>query len=77
VPHSVFLRRTDCDPATIEARCGQAAFRALRVVDLPRLLQIDTYGSPARKLKGKKRQSIRFSAEAIQQLKAILAKDFS
>jgi len=37
-------------------------------------LQIDTYGSSDRKILGKKSQSIRFSPEAIQQLKQILNK---
>ena len=37
-----------------------------------RLLQIDTYGSSRRKVKGKKSQSIRFSPEAIKQLKQII-----
>jgi hypothetical protein len=35
-------------------------------------LQIDTYGSKERKIAGKKSQSIRFSPEAINQLKSIL-----
>mgnify|MGYP001453109210 CR=1 FL=1 len=35
-------------------------------------LQIDTYGSENRKIQGKKSQSIRFSFEAIEQLKAII-----
>jgi len=35
-------------------------------------LQVDTYGSSARQEQGKKSQSIRFSPEAIQQLKKIL-----
>ncbi len=34
-------------------------------------LQIDTYGSKERKMAGKKSQSIRFSPEAINQLKDI------
>ena len=34
MPHAAFLRRADPDPATIEARCGQAAFQVLRPVDL-------------------------------------------
>lgn len=38
-----------------------------------KLLQIDTYGSSNRQIKGKKSQSIRFSREAIDQLKNILA----
>lgn len=35
-------------------------------------LQIDTYGSTNRKFKGKKSQSLRFSPEAIEQLKKII-----
>jgi hypothetical protein len=35
-------------------------------------LQIDTYGSSTRKIIGKKSQSIRFSIEAIKQLKSIV-----
>ena len=35
-------------------------------------LQIDTYGSANRQIKGKKSQSIRFSAEALSQLKQII-----
>ncbi len=38
-----------------------------------RCLQLDTYGSRERKMPGKKSQSIRFSPEAIEQLKNILA----
>ena len=37
-----------------------------------RFLQIDTYGSRDRKIAGKKSQSIRFSVQALEQLKAIL-----
>ena len=37
-----------------------------------RLLQLDTYGSRNRKIVGKKSQSIRFSVEALEQLRAIL-----
>jgi hypothetical protein len=37
-----------------------------------RYLQLDTYGSSSRKLKGKKSQSLRFSPEAIKQLKKII-----
>lgn len=38
-------------------------------------LQIDTYGSRHRKIPGKKSQSIRFSPEAINQLRRILAEE--
>lgn len=36
-------------------------------------LQIDTYGSAQRKIKGKKSQSIRFTKAAMQQLREILS----
>ena len=39
-------------------------------------LQVDTYGSSKRKKKGKKSQSIRFSPQAVDQLKKILGKFF-
>ena len=39
-------------------------------------LQIDTYGSASRKFPGKKSQSIRFTKEALQQLKNILTSEF-
>jgi hypothetical protein len=39
-----------------------------------KFLQIDTYGSSDRQEQAKKSQSIRFSPEAIKQLKEILAK---
>ncbi|EGR1985685.1 hypothetical protein Q6U62_003591 [Vibrio parahaemolyticus] len=36
-------------------------------------LQVDTYGSTKRQEIGKKSQSVRFSPEAIEQLKSIIA----
>ena len=39
-------------------------------------LQVDTYGSKARQIPGKKSQSIRFAPEAIEQLKILLTKHF-
>jgi hypothetical protein len=39
-------------------------------------LQIDTYGSKARQITGKKSQSIRFAPEAIRELKDIIATHF-
>ncbi|MDQ5846441.1 MAG: hypothetical protein M3539_14210, partial [Acidobacteriota bacterium] len=38
-------------------------------------LQVDTYGSAQQKMLDKKSQSIRFSPEAIAQLREILAKE--
>ncbi len=40
-----------------------------------RFLQVDTYGSNERQERGKKSQSIRFSPEAIAQLRQILASE--
>jgi hypothetical protein len=37
-----------------------------------RFLQIDTYGSKERQIPGKKSQSLRFSADAVEQLKQII-----
>lgn len=42
--------------------------------DNEKFLQIDTYGSKERQYEGKKSQSIRFTPEAISQLKQILSK---
>ena len=53
-----------------------ASYSVVAGPDGRRYLQLDTYGSEARKLKGKKSQSIRFSPEAIAELKEILAKYF-
>lgn len=39
-------------------------------------LQIDTYGSEKREVPGQKSQTIRFTKEAVAQLKAILEKHF-
>ncbi|GHU14752.1 hypothetical protein AGMMS50225_27220 [Betaproteobacteria bacterium] len=38
-------------------------------------LQLDTYGSSSRKMRGKKSQSIRLTSEAIQQLKNIFVQN--
>jgi hypothetical protein len=40
-------------------------------------LQIDTYGSKSRQEPGSKSQTLRFSSEAIEQLKIILQREFS
>jgi len=40
-----------------------------------RFLQIDTYGSADRQFPGKKSQSVRFSPEAIAQLRRILTRE--
>jgi hypothetical protein len=40
-------------------------------------LQLDTYGSKHRQEQGKQSQTLRFSPEAIEQLKIILQREFS
>jgi len=37
-------------------------------------LQIDTYGSSSRKIKGKKSQSLQFSEQSLRELKGIIEK---
>lgn len=41
-----------------------------------RLLQIDTYGSDERETPGKKSQSLRFSVEALHQLRELIRTEF-
>lgn len=53
----------DCTYSIIEGEDGRKS------------LQIDTYGSALRKIPGKKSQSIRFSPEALQQLRQILSQE--
>jgi hypothetical protein len=59
-PHT----EVDCTYSIVHDEAGQG------------YLQIDTYGSKARQIPGKKSQSIRFAPEAIQQLKVLLTKNF-
>ena len=42
------------------------------IADDRKCLQLDTYGSAGRAIPGKKSQSLRFSPEALQQLKHII-----
>jgi len=42
-----------------------------------RWLQVDTYGSPTRKHRGRKSQSIRFTPDAIRELRRILNVEFA
>jgi hypothetical protein len=59
-PHS----EADCTYSIIHDEVGR------------KYLQIDTYGSKARQIPGKKSQSIRFAPEAIEQLKSLLGAKF-
>ncbi|MDN5381033.1 hypothetical protein QEP66_02720 [Streptomyces sp. LB8] len=52
--------------------CGYRAF----TVDGQRVLQLDTYGSPERKILGKISQSIQLDAEAARELLKIIEESF-
>ena len=53
-----------------------ATYSIIRAEDGRKYLQIDTYGSPTRELKGKKSQSLRLSASAVKQLADIIRREF-
>lgn len=57
-----------------EVDCTYTAFRA---EDGKRYLQLDTYGSPVRKIKGKKSQSIQLDEGAAKALYRLLKAEFS
>jgi hypothetical protein len=67
------LRRLEKDAHHTDADCTYSV-----ILDAAgkRLLQIDTYGSKTRRLLGKKSQSIRFTTDALAELKKILAEHF-
>lgn len=57
-----------------EVNCTYTAFRA---ADGNSYFQIDTYGSPERKLKGKKSQTIQLDEGAAKELISLLRTEFS
>lgn len=63
--------RLERDAPHTEAR---ATFSVIQNSNGEKFLQIDTYGSIKRQEKGKKSQSVRFSQEAIEQLRQIIQK---
>jgi hypothetical protein len=62
------------DSEHTETKC---TYSVVTETDGTKFLQIDTYGSAHRKFPDKASQSIRFSKEALQQLRKILAEHFS
>lgn len=62
----------DRDSSHTEVEC---TYTVIQGKEGEKYLQIDTYGSAVRKIPGKKSQSIRFSPEAIAQLREILDKE--
>jgi hypothetical protein len=67
------LQPLQSDTAHTETEC---TYSLVNGRDAKTYLQIDTYGSAQRKLAGKKSQSIRFSPEAIRELKEIIDRHF-
>ena len=63
----------------VEARHTEveATYSIVKDRDGNRYLQIDTYGSPDRQIPNKKSQSVRFSPEALRDLRQILDKHFT
>lgn len=54
-----------------------STYSIIQADDGSKSLQIDTYGSAHRKMPDKKSQSIRFSPEALDQLRSILSEELS
>jgi len=55
----------------------KATYSILTDKDGKKFLQIDSYGSTKRKILGKKSQSMRFSREAIEELRQIISANFN
>jgi len=62
----------DRDSGHTEVEC---TYTVIQGPEGEKYLQIDTYGSAVRKIPGKKSQSIRFSPEAIAQLREIIDRE--
>jgi hypothetical protein len=67
-------RVLETDSRHTDAKC---TYSVIKDADGTKLLHIDTYGSLGRKFPEKVSQSIRFSKEALEHLKRILAEPFS
>lgn len=69
------LIRISLDRDTKHSEVNDCTYSIIQGEDGRKSLQIDTYGSALRKIPGKKSQSIRFSPEALQQLRQILSQE--
>jgi hypothetical protein len=69
------LIRITLDRDTKHSEVNDCTYSIIQGEDGRKSLQIDTYGSALRKIPGKKSQSIRFSPEALQQLRQILSQE--
>jgi len=72
------VRHLELRPLQVDAKHTEvdATYSLVKDKDGTPYLQIDTYGSEARKLQGKKSQSIRLSPEAVVQLREIFDRHF-
>lgn len=69
------LKRITLEGNTSHSEVEDCTYSIVTANDGRRFLQIDTYGSAHRKMPGKKSQSLRFSPEAINQLRTILTEE--
>jgi hypothetical protein len=69
------LKRITLDHGTPHTELKDCTYSIIQGNDGSKSLQIDTYGSAHRKMPGKKSQSLRFSPEAIEQLRRILSEE--
>ena len=66
------LSKVRMDRNAVHAPVKDATFSVFEDENGRSYLQIDTYGSPTRKLVGKKSQSLQFGPDALRQLRQIL-----
>jgi hypothetical protein len=71
------VRKMSLMPCKEAAHTEVQATYSVITVDGEKFLQIDTYGSPTRKMPGKKSQSIRFSQEALNAISRVIKAEFS
>ncbi len=72
------VRHLEEHPLHVEAKHTETecTYSLVKDSDGNKYLQIDTYGSAERKIEGKKSQSIRFSPEAVAELRVIIGRHF-
>jgi len=69
------LKHITLEHGTPHTELKDCTYSIIQGDDGRKSLQIDTYGSAHRKMPGKKSQSLRFSPEAIEQLRRILSEE--
>ena len=69
------LKRLTLERDSMHSEVKDCTYSIVQGDDGRKSLQIDTYGSAYRKMPDKKSQSIRFSPEAIAQLRKILSEE--